>query len=600
MTAFNQFPQLAAADGSSNVNFTQSGSNAVTRSVESKLRESVSAKDFGAIGDGIADDTLALQRGIDFVATNGGILYVPPGTYITSARLFRASSDKPFALCGAGKNATVIKRGTNFNASVIEFRLSHDVTVGDLTVDGNHAIHTNGNHGLVIYDCDRPRVENVHVQDYKNSGVLVYGPPTTRGGGRIINCSVNGEGRSPVGILIAAMYDSGMIGCSAVGCTTGGTGSDGYGLELKNECDGCFIVDSYAKDCTVAAVFGQDISSTGVKNSRVSVISRACNFAFVCGRSENNHIDVVAEMAGAASGQQIIDIQTNSIGNTVRVTARDVPASRRVVRIRTGCTDNVVFVDCVNALPSDSVVAYFDPGAERNTITLERLGGTPMPAAGFNALVLDFSTSNDNTFRYALYPRIEKLTIASSVITLKDPSTVSAIVDTEALGVTDDLETIDGVLFEGRTITLRTLANARDVVVKHNTGNIRLSNNTDFAMISASDNLTLRWNADTFAWCEVSRFTLAPSFIVVSGTAVDAVVGVQYILTNIGATTVTLPANRVPGDTVGIVVANNRFDNVVARNGSRIMGLTEDLTLTSQYVSITLKFINGDLGWRLV
>ncbi|MBO7090584.1 MAG: hypothetical protein J6W23_02280 [Victivallales bacterium] len=37
------------------------------------------AKDFGAIGDGIANDTAALQRAIDA----GGMVYIPAGTYVT-------------------------------------------------------------------------------------------------------------------------------------------------------------------------------------------------------------------------------------------------------------------------------------------------------------------------------------------------------------------------------------------------------------------------------------------------------------------------------------------------------------------------------------
>lgn len=40
---------------------------------------------FGALGDGVTDDTLAIQAGINFVVTNGGgTLFFPPGTYIVN------------------------------------------------------------------------------------------------------------------------------------------------------------------------------------------------------------------------------------------------------------------------------------------------------------------------------------------------------------------------------------------------------------------------------------------------------------------------------------------------------------------------------------
>ena len=67
---------------SSKLAFTQEGSGAVTRSVASKLADVVSVKDFGAVGDGVADDTLKFEAAI----ATGKAVYVPytPNGYVVN------------------------------------------------------------------------------------------------------------------------------------------------------------------------------------------------------------------------------------------------------------------------------------------------------------------------------------------------------------------------------------------------------------------------------------------------------------------------------------------------------------------------------------
>jgi hypothetical protein len=89
------------AKGDALVGFKQSNASgflpgATARTVNQKLQEFVSVKDFGAIGDGIADDTAAFQSAVNYLqssasnwvainTTNGAALQVPTGTYkITS------------------------------------------------------------------------------------------------------------------------------------------------------------------------------------------------------------------------------------------------------------------------------------------------------------------------------------------------------------------------------------------------------------------------------------------------------------------------------------------------------------------------------------
>lgn len=83
--------------------FVQSGAGAVTRSAQSKMRETVSVKDFGAVGDGIADDTSSIQAAINSFASGKGSIYFPAGSYKITSTISIAKDrlslhgDGPFA-----------------------------------------------------------------------------------------------------------------------------------------------------------------------------------------------------------------------------------------------------------------------------------------------------------------------------------------------------------------------------------------------------------------------------------------------------------------------------------------------------------------------
>jgi hypothetical protein len=79
---------LAASGGSSLIGFLQAGTGAQTRTVQSKLRDFVSVKDFGATGNGSTDDTSAIKTAILAVKNaGGGDVIFPQGTYKVSATL---------------------------------------------------------------------------------------------------------------------------------------------------------------------------------------------------------------------------------------------------------------------------------------------------------------------------------------------------------------------------------------------------------------------------------------------------------------------------------------------------------------------------------
>ena len=109
MTASYNLSQLGS-------NYLQGGSGSVARTTASKLQESVSVRDFGAVGDGTTDDTAAIAAAV--LATGyGDTLYFPAGTYKISSEI---RLTKPITILGAGPNTPFTGvSGATFSGSYI-------------------------------------------------------------------------------------------------------------------------------------------------------------------------------------------------------------------------------------------------------------------------------------------------------------------------------------------------------------------------------------------------------------------------------------------------------------------------------------------------
>lgn len=97
-----RYTVLAGSGGSALSGHIASGAGAVATTVQAKLRETISVKDFGAVGDGVADDTAAIQAA--WTAADTKNLFFPAGTYLVTTAL-----SGPLAmLVGAGQGRTIL------------------------------------------------------------------------------------------------------------------------------------------------------------------------------------------------------------------------------------------------------------------------------------------------------------------------------------------------------------------------------------------------------------------------------------------------------------------------------------------------------------
>lgn len=144
---------LSSGVGSSLVGFQQSATGAAVRTVQSKLQDKVSVKDFGAVGNGIVDDTAAIQ-----LALNSGVkyVYVPAGTYLVSS----LTIPNTVGLVIAGEStASIFKKTASSQTMILWSQTSMNYPesyIRNLTLDGTngggHLVDTTGCGGLSLYN----------------------------------------------------------------------------------------------------------------------------------------------------------------------------------------------------------------------------------------------------------------------------------------------------------------------------------------------------------------------------------------------------------------------------------------------------------------
>ena len=283
---------------SEQVTFLAAGSGASQRTVLDKLRDVVSVKDFGAVGDGVADDTAAVQAALN--SGSAGV-YVPKGVY------------------GIGSQMTVPASVTVYgDGSGSEFKMLASLDT---------MFSVNG--------------DNVHFRDlaFRGTDTEISGSANERIIVAVQRTNVTVTGCELMETIIAVQYQE-CDSCSMSGCYIHNIRhridlSQGYGLLCNTDNENLIICDNRFEDIGRHAIYVTSGSSN------VSISGNVIN---VC-----ESVAIAVSTTSAQNPSRNISI----VGNTVTAVAGTVSPSGIGVFVN---SENIVISgNCLYDIEDDGI-----------------------------------------------------------------------------------------------------------------------------------------------------------------------------------------------------------------------------------------------------
>lgn len=400
---------------------------------------SISVLDFGATGDGVTNDTTAIQAAVTAL-TQGQTLYFPVGEYVIGQIIFDGKSNVTVAAYGArfaltGDNAGFVVKGVCDNITVLG---------GVITGDGvnRDADTSKAQIGWLFGNEAGAFVQNVIVQDVVVDAANIgfkFAAGTGGGSGntnyvKVSNC----QAKDIVGLV----------------------GGVGYGFQLS-QAPNSVLSDCVAINCGRHGIYfaeGRNYAATNcvIRDHRSTVATGGYRVAMSISRSRNVAV-YNCVFDNCYDGTVEIDVDTQgtapdnvSIGTVISgcVFLNSVLADIRIgtVPATDGTVYDVIVSNCVMVRASaNGTSSIVIEGGERVKITDNLINGT-LAAANFRAITLNGTSgaayTNDveivrNTINSSAYG----VQIASA---LQTGTTRIRVMDNNITATTAELEFVGG------------------------------------------------------------------------------------------------------------------------------------------------------------
>jgi hypothetical protein len=322
--------------------------------------EMLSAREFGAVGDGVADDTAPLQKALDaaFAAERPTFLTIPPGEYRVTRSLRIAP---PAGAAGnVGRHSGILGRGARINSAIADgsnvLEFVSRSTIRFVLLEGLDILGSGRDGAGIHIEADRNDVyfhnfclRDIFVQECGGDGCRMLGNVFE---GQLANCYFRKNGGS--GITFGHGPSGGILSSIHVFGSVFGDNAK-HGAQLIN---GCYDVSFHGCYLLLNGKFGL-------------AAQNGCTLLANCG-FENNH-QAASGFDPANSG-----VFLNSFGTLIGCTAYSVFKQAKLLRAHV--TGRLVMIGCSGA----------GDGTARGA-TLAHLGGR----AGASTIVIGCSGAVD-------------------------------------------------------------------------------------------------------------------------------------------------------------------------------------------------------------
>lgn len=346
----------------------------------------LSVKNYGAVGDGVTDDSEAFQKWLEDVVTNDTVGFIPPGEYFIRSGVigYRTEvNNHRWSIMGAGTKATVLKFEYTYN-NCFDLRYCNNFSISDLTIKCPGLVNQTYGNGIYLVECNNAFFSNIDIVNCSRGGVLSYSSDPENiflDNLKFDNVNIYGVENQmpfsdtdptikyPCGMILENVTNSSVQNCYVENIKW-------FTFEFKDHCRNSQFVNCVANNCVTACYCGGE--------SKSGAYAVGCKYDIKCfntsrpvvlGYNTGNQINVQCFNDVAIDGDTLIRADYSNNNN---ITVKCVNFSGTGIDMRNGSTGNIVKIE----------------------LTGIKLPYTALQCATVSGNLFDIGDIGESTFRY--------------------------------------------------------------------------------------------------------------------------------------------------------------------------------------------------------